>query len=113
MIRRPPRSTLFPYTTLFRSGGQRAIVTGVHGLQHVQRFLRTDFADDDAVGTHTEAVDDKLTDVDGARAFDVGGPGFHARHVRLLQPELGRVFDGDDTFVFRNVTGERVEQRGL
>src|SRR5256886_12031565 len=24
MIRRPPRSTLFPYTTLFRSGGQRA-----------------------------------------------------------------------------------------
>src|SRR5256885_12135314 len=23
MIRRPPRSTLFPYTTLFRSGGKR------------------------------------------------------------------------------------------
>src|SRR2546430_13391504 len=27
MIRRPPRSTLFPYTTLFRSGGD----AGVHG----------------------------------------------------------------------------------
>src|SRR5689334_24625483 len=26
MIRRPPRSTLFPYTTLFRSGRQRAAV---------------------------------------------------------------------------------------
>src|SRR5205807_7992001 len=27
MIRRPPRSTLFPYTTLFRSfGGMRAVV---------------------------------------------------------------------------------------
>src|SRR2546426_2518446 len=25
MIRRPPRSTLFPYTTLFRSGGVRVI----------------------------------------------------------------------------------------
>src|SRR2546422_7117662 len=25
MIRRPPRSTLFPYTTLFRSGRHRAI----------------------------------------------------------------------------------------
>src|SRR3712207_7161279 len=25
MIRRPPRSTLFPYTTLFRSGGNRQI----------------------------------------------------------------------------------------
>src|SRR2546427_2799567 len=24
MIRRPPRSTLFPYTTLFRSGGNRS-----------------------------------------------------------------------------------------
>src|SRR5258707_3139170 len=28
MIRRPPRSTLFPYTTLFRSQGLRAIVGG-------------------------------------------------------------------------------------
>src|SRR3712207_8822473 len=26
MIRRPPRSTLFPYTTLFRSGGSPASV---------------------------------------------------------------------------------------
>src|SRR5260370_16378024 len=26
MIRRPPRSTLFPYTTLFRSDGDRAVV---------------------------------------------------------------------------------------
>src|SRR3712207_7526358 len=29
MIRRPPRSTLFPYTTLFRSVGGRGPVTGV------------------------------------------------------------------------------------
>src|SRR2546430_17507090 len=25
MIRRPPRSTLFPYTTLFRSGGNQSL----------------------------------------------------------------------------------------
>src|SRR3989442_14632503 len=25
MIRRPPRSTLFPYTTLFRSAGERGV----------------------------------------------------------------------------------------
>src|SRR2546430_7571815 len=34
MIRRPPRSTLFPYTTLFRSGAwrvERADVTGRGG----------------------------------------------------------------------------------
>src|SRR5256885_10176410 len=33
MIRRPPRSTLFPYTTLFRSGiggdGQRVLAGGI------------------------------------------------------------------------------------
>src|SRR2546430_5856036 len=29
MIRRPPRSTLFPYTTLFRSAGRRGALTGV------------------------------------------------------------------------------------
>src|SRR2546422_2631777 len=29
MIRRPPRSTLFPYTTLFRSLGSRPSTTGL------------------------------------------------------------------------------------
>src|SRR5256885_9079243 len=28
MIRRPPRSTLFPYTTLFRSHGLRGVLDG-------------------------------------------------------------------------------------
>src|SRR6266436_4584580 len=31
MIRRPPRSTLFPYTTLFRSPGQERRTENVHG----------------------------------------------------------------------------------
>src|SRR3712207_7481601 len=31
MIRRPPRSTLFPYTTLFRSGSV-VVVSSVHAL---------------------------------------------------------------------------------
>src|SRR5256885_8890643 len=29
MIRRPPRSTLFPYTTLFRSQREREVVNGI------------------------------------------------------------------------------------
>src|SRR3712207_7636707 len=29
MIRRPPRSTLFPYTTLFRSGADRGQLAGL------------------------------------------------------------------------------------
>src|SRR2546430_4201985 len=35
MIRRPPRSTLFPYTTLFRS-----ILAGEECVEHIVRGLR-------------------------------------------------------------------------
>src|SRR2546426_8982237 len=50
MIRRPPRSTLFPYTTLFRSSSASVIVVTVigstsppgpdrlHDLRHFERF---------------------------------------------------------------------------
>src|SRR2546427_3857791 len=34
MIRRPPRSTLFPYTTLFRSGRMHAPARGLPGRAH-------------------------------------------------------------------------------
>src|SRR5689334_24227366 len=33
MLLRPPRSTLFPYTTLFRSEHQRDVVAGAHVLE--------------------------------------------------------------------------------
>src|SRR5216684_8814865 len=37
MIRRPPRSTLFPYTTLFRScPGRRAAGDAVHGSRLIE-----------------------------------------------------------------------------
>src|SRR5256885_4270257 len=44
MIRRPPRSTLFPYTTLFRSLGSPGLVRSVsvvvgHAAPAVQRFV--------------------------------------------------------------------------
>src|SRR2546426_5282420 len=51
MIRRPPRSTLFPYTTLFRSRGTRAVNThaqagGAHApTVEERRTLRSDEAD--------------------------------------------------------------------
>src|SRR3712207_7220793 len=38
MIRRPPRSTLFPYTTLFRSG-DRADVLGDVRLEHLHQLV--------------------------------------------------------------------------
>src|SRR5258706_7382629 len=40
MIRRPPRSTLFPYTTLFRSVSLATVHTSVSSLRPVQLCLR-------------------------------------------------------------------------
>src|SRR2546425_10137215 len=40
MIRRPPRSTLFPYTTLFRSGNDDPMVLLVALAQPLQDFDR-------------------------------------------------------------------------
>src|SRR2546427_5661594 len=51
MIRRPPRSTLFPYTTLFRSGGELD-VAAAHRLFDDLRFgQRTELARTLQVGT--------------------------------------------------------------
>src|SRR2546427_3751016 len=38
MIRRPPRSTLFPYTTLFRSHLQIALAQELEGLPDFRRY---------------------------------------------------------------------------
>src|SRR5256885_9572008 len=71
MIRRPPRSTLFPYTTLFRSGLQRAGPGGVDALRQRQR----------AVGRHG-----------GQRQ---GGNGLGAA-VQHFAAQGGIAFDGGD-----------------
>src|SRR3712207_7904634 len=38
MIRRPPRSTLFPYTTLFRSIADRALQVFLHLAQRLRQL---------------------------------------------------------------------------
>src|SRR3712207_6928193 len=42
MIRRPPRSTLFPYTTLFRSGPDGEPLGAVVALEDVTRQRQTE-----------------------------------------------------------------------
>src|SRR2546425_8265761 len=61
MIRRPPRSTLFPYTTLFRSGEAQGAVAAAQ-VEHRSRR---------AVGEVAEQ--EQRAGVDGARREDVGG----------------------------------------
>src|SRR2546425_11759383 len=41
MIRRPPRSTLFPYTTLFRSQARAILADAVHNRQGIGVFEAT------------------------------------------------------------------------
>src|SRR3712207_8567038 len=63
MIRRPPRSTLFPYTTLFRS--QR------RGCKALAVFLATMRVSDGALGrirTHAPLVDRKSTRLNSSHA---------------------------------------------
>src|SRR5687768_17919329 len=43
MIRRPPRSTLFPYTTLFRSWCKEAWARSVLGDYHTEKQARSRF----------------------------------------------------------------------
>src|SRR2546422_6703537 len=45
MIRRPPRSTLFPYTTLFRSFVVELNDEGIYGYGQLAGLLRARFCD--------------------------------------------------------------------
>ena len=91
----------------------RAVMAGVHGLQQVERLGSADFADDDAFGTHTQAVPDQIAHGDLAFALDVGRAGFQPHHMRLLQLKFGGVFAGDDALVMLDELGQAVQQRGL
>src|SRR2546430_12478990 len=83
MIRRPPRSTLFPYTTLFRSAGA---VLG--------RVLRADLSRQ-AVGRPLPRAQDHHPRVSpGGAAARPGGPGARRRseeHTSELQSQSNLV----------------------
>src|SRR2546422_1916202 len=64
MIRRPPRSTLFPYTTLFRSwllvGRIRAGTYPVHGAFYVRNWIVEQLLDDPRSEEHTSELQSRL-----------------------------------------------------
>src|SRR5260370_34421119 len=97
MIRRPPRSTLFPYTTLFRSlaTAPNPLARDAGRMQHGKPGLQIL-----KVGRHHHAMLRELL-ADGA----VIGPGFERDHPRDL---LGRTERGDHQRLLR---AEAVEDR--
>src|SRR3712207_7303373 len=58
MIRRPPRSTLFPYTTLFRSGGGGRAVPVLLARRKPDHVARADFLDRPALALRPPAPAD-------------------------------------------------------
>src|SRR3712207_7746912 len=91
MIRRPPRSTLFPYTTLFRSGASRGI-----GLETARRLceegasvllvardadrLRTAAIDCDEAGGHAETL---AIDITSESAGDRKSTRLNSSHANI------------------------------
>src|SRR3712207_7630235 len=76
MIRRPPRSTLFPYTTLFRS--QRAELAG-------DGDHRVDGARDDGVSRLAESGGDRHGEMRARRGSVVAGEDRSEEHTSELQ----------------------------
>ena len=91
--------------------GQRSVVSGVHRLQHVENFIASHLADNDAVRPHAQAVDQQMPLFDRPFSFDVRRAGFHRRHVLLTKVQLRGVLDRDDPFILPDVLRQHVQQR--
>jgi len=88
-------------------------VARVHRLQHVQRFGAANLTDEDAVRAHSKAVAQQLADGQLTLAFDVGRPVLEGDDVRVVDLQLGRVFDRDHALVVRDEAGDDVQGRRL
>jgi hypothetical protein len=91
----------------------RSIVAGVHRGEKVEAFRATNFAQDDAVRTHTQGVLHEVTDGDRAFAFKVRRAGFERQPVRLLQAKFGGVFDRQHALARVDHFRQGVEHRRL
>src|SRR5256885_9531313 len=56
MIRRPPRSTLFPYTTLFRSGERAVRIKSEDAVRAWITHYREEHQQDDPDATHVQVI---------------------------------------------------------
>src|SRR5947209_11191655 len=63
MIRRPPRSTLFPYTTLFRSARGLEREIAIHQQRVVDRFAEHSEKLDALLGRHADEVEHRVVHV--------------------------------------------------
>src|SRR3712207_4913461 len=106
MIRRPPRSTLFPYTTLFRSVAERVTRGGLLEADDRDDLARTHaLALLALVGVHLVDLADPLLAVLGA--VEHRGPGGELARV---DPDVGQLAE---VLVGLDLEGQAGERLGL
>src|SRR3712207_4930880 len=89
MIRRPPRSTLFPYTTLFRSGEvEHARVEALRGDR-----VADPVGEDAGVAVHARRLPELLGDdlVERLAVDLLGQPGEHLGRAAVVAPLRARL----------------------
>jgi len=96
-------------------GAHRALMPGVHRVQHVQGLGAADLPDDDPLRPHPQRLADQLADADLPHPLQVGEPTLQPDAV--LQMPLQRQFlgflDGDHPLPGRDLAGDRVQGGGL
>src|SRR2546427_12186423 len=88
MIRRPPRSTLFPYTTLFRSRWTLAMQGSDGGWGAYDKDNNRMFLNQIPFADHRALLDPSTADLTGRELEMLGALGFDMRHpaaVRALR----------------------------
>src|SRR3712207_7754543 len=80
MIRRPPRSTLFPYTTLFRSGG-----SGRGVRQRVGHQVADDLAETGLVAEHDGDLGEGVVEAQGDPAVRLHRSEEHTSELQSRQ----------------------------
>ena len=89
-------------------------MTGIHGLEHIQRLSRTAFPYDNPVRSHAQGIDDQVTYGHLPTPLRISGPSLHPDHVSLRrQLELKGILDGHHALIGADKTRERVQERGL
>src|SRR5687767_9250483 len=83
MIRRPPRSTLFPYTTLFRSGG----ITPAKKLAHMCELFGAKTA-------FQEGGENDPVNLAAAYHVDISSTGFGIQEENHFPPRVHEVLPG-------------------
>src|SRR3712207_7626935 len=85
MIRRPPRSTLFPYTTLFRSGGCERVERPGHVVQRLDDDQVVAAAGGDLVGVGLVEAHAPVEPGLGGEALGVGRSEEHTSELQSRQ----------------------------